>query len=75
MKKITDWMLEKEEEAAKQCAVPVGDIQKQLDMLEKKKQKFTRQYDATMKEFDHIEEKLQEMIRTEKLRCSTEKKS
>jgi len=71
MKKVTDWMLEKEEEAAKQCAIPTEEIQKQIDMVEKKRKKLTEQYQDAIKELDHVTEKLQQMIRDEELRCKT----
>ena len=71
MKKLTDWMLEKEEDAAKQCAIPTGEIQKQIDMVEKKRKKLTDQYQDAIKELDHVTDKLQKMMRDEKLRCDT----
>jgi len=71
MKKLTDWMLEKEEDAAKQCAIPTAEIQKQIDMVEKKRKKLTDQYQDAIKELDHVVEKLQKMQRDEALRCNT----
>ena len=71
MKKMADWILEKEEDAAKQCAIPTEEIQKQIDMVGKKREKLTSQYEDAIKELNHIEEKLQKMMRDEKLRCNT----
>ena len=71
MKKVTDWMLEKEEDAAKQCAIPLDEIQRQIEMVEKKRKKLTEQYQDAVKELDHVEEKLQNMMRDEKMRCNT----
>ena len=71
MKQMTDWMLKKEEEAAKQCAIPIDQIQKQLDMVEDKRNKLTKQYEDAIAELDHVKEKLEQMMRDEKLRCNT----
>ena len=71
MKQMTDWMLNKEEEAAKQCAIPIDQIQKQLDMVEDKRNKLTKQYEDAIAELDHVKEKLEQMMRDEKLRCNT----
>ena len=71
MKRITDWMLEKEEEAARQCAIPIEEIEKQIEMVQKKREKLTAQYQDAVKELDHVEERLQKLKRDEALKCHT----
>jgi hypothetical protein len=71
MKKITDWILEKEAAAARQCTIPVEEIQSQIEMVEKKREKLTGQYQDAIQELDHVEKRLQKMKRDEELKCNT----
>jgi len=38
MKKVMDWVLEKEADAARDCHAKPEDIDKQIEMIEKKKE-------------------------------------
>ncbi len=70
VRKITDWILEKEEAAAKSCAIPMEEIDAQLERVRAQKAKLQKDYDESMKVFDEIEEKLQKIRSIEVLRCN-----
>ncbi len=70
IRKITDWILEKEEAAAKSCAIPMEEIDAQLERVRAQKAKLQKDYDESMKVFDEIEEKLQKIRSIEVLRCN-----
>jgi hypothetical protein len=74
IKKITDWMIEKEEELAKKCAIPMEEIEYQLAKVQTQKQKIQQEYDEAMKNLNEVEQKLQKIKDIEVLRCQ-EKKS
>jgi hypothetical protein len=54
MKKMTDWMLQKEQEAASQCHIDSSEVQKQIEEVQRKKLQMQRKYEDQMKEFDHV---------------------
>jgi len=58
MKKITDWMLDKEEEMAKKCAIPPKEIEYQLKKLEDQKAKIQKEYDEAMATLNEVEVKI-----------------
>lgn len=69
-KKITDWMLEKEVEMAKNCSIPMKEIEYQIDKITHEKQKIQQKYDEAMVELDDVAEKLEKIKSIEILRCS-----
>ena len=58
MKKITNWMLDKEEEMAKKCAIPPKEIEYQLKKLEDQKAKIQKEYDEAMATLNEVEAKI-----------------
>jgi len=70
MKKAMDWVLEKEDDAAKSCHVAPADVDKQITMLEKKRDVLKKKYDDDLAEMEHILNRLH-TIKAESLRCST----
>jgi chromosome segregation ATPase len=70
VKKIADWMLEKEEDLAKNCNIPIEEIDSQIEKIKLEKQKLKQRYDNTMSELDDVENKLQKIRNIEILRCS-----
>jgi len=68
MKKAMDWVLEKEEDAAKNCHAKPEEIEKQIEMITKKKDSLTKQYNENITEFEHILDKLN-AIKVESLKC------
>jgi hypothetical protein len=74
LKKITDWMIEKEEEMAKKCAIPMEEIEYQLAKVQTQKEKIQQEYEEAMKNLNEVQAKLEKIKNIEVLRCQ-EKKS
>jgi len=74
VQKITDWLLEKEEIAAKSCAVPMQEIEFQIAKAEAEKEKLQKRYDEAMSELNHVLERLEKIKSIETLRCQSETK-
>ena len=70
VKKITDWMLEKEMEMAKNCSVPMQEIEYQIDKVALEKQKIQQKYDKAIIELNDVAEKLEKIKNIEIFRCS-----
>ena len=68
MKKAMDWVLEKEADAAKNCHAKPEDIDKQIEMIEKKKEALQNQYKENMTEVEHVLNKLH-AIKAQSLKC------
>ncbi len=68
LKKTMDWALEKEAEAAKKCYVNPADIQKQIDILEKKRAELRKKFEEEDAEFGHVLSKLA-FIKANALQC------
>ena len=67
--KLTEWLLEKEEEMAKSCAVPMEEIEYQLAKVKAQKEKIQKEYEKAMAELNHVEERLEKIKNIETLRC------
>ncbi len=70
MKKITEWMLQKEEEMAKSCSIPMQEIEYQINKVEAQKQKIQKEYDEAMATLEEVANKLQKIKNIEVMRCS-----
>ncbi len=70
MKKITEWMLQKEEEMAKSCSIPMQEIEYQINKVEAQKQKIQKEYDEAMATLEEVSNKLQKIKNIEVMRCS-----
>ncbi len=68
MKKAMDWILEKEQEAAKNCHASPEDVDKQIAMIEEKKADLEKKYTEEIKEFEHILNRLH-TIKAASLKC------
>jgi hypothetical protein len=71
LRKVTEWILEKEEAAAKSCAIPMREIDAQLERVAAQKAKLQKDYEESMAVFDELEAKLRNIKRIETLRCRT----
>ncbi len=73
--KLTEWLLEKEEDLAKSCTVPMQEIEYQLAKVEAQKAKIQKEYEEAMAELNHVQERLEKIKNIETLRCqnTTEK--
>ena len=69
LKTMTEWMLDKEEEMAKSCAVPLTEIDHQIEKIEKQKEKLQQRYDEGMATLNEFEARLQKIKNSEILRC------
>jgi len=68
MKKAMNWVLEKEADAAKNCHAKPEEIEKQIKMINEKKDLLTQKYNEDMAEFERILEKL-DTIKAQSLQC------
>ncbi len=71
MKKAMDWVLDKERDAAKNCHASPEDIEKQIKMIEEKKEMLETKYKEEMLEMEHILNRLHS-IKAESLKCHTQ---
>jgi chaperonin cofactor prefoldin len=69
IKKISEWTLQKEEELAKECKIPIETIEKQINTLKEKKEEVLKQ----VQEIDEIIQRLEKIKDIELLRCGTKK--
>ncbi len=72
VKKAMDWVLEKEEDAAKECHAKPEDIEKQINALEEKREKLRKKFKEEDAEFGHVLDRLH-VIKTASLKCHTGK--
>jgi predicted nucleic acid-binding OB-fold protein len=70
MKKAMDWVLDKEREAAKNCHASPEDIDKQIKMMEEKKEMLETKYKDEIAEMEHILNRLHN-IKAVSLKCAT----
>ena len=70
MKKAMDWVLEKEQDAAKDCHAKPEDIEKQIKLIEEKKAILEKKYKEDIVEFEHILNRLH-AIKAQSLKCNT----
>ena len=62
LKKMTDWVLEKEEELAKNCKIKPEDIEKELSKIKEKKEAYQKEYEEVISEFNKVEDKLNKIL-------------
>ena len=74
LKSIIDWMLEKEEGLAKECTIPMKEIEAQIAKVQEEKIKVQEKYDDAITELDDVLKRLEKIKNTEILRCSSDKK-
>jgi chaperonin cofactor prefoldin len=72
MKKAMDWVLEKEADAAKNCHAKPEDIEKQIKMIEEKRESLKKRYEDDISELEHVLNKLH-YIKAESLKCDLSK--
>ena len=74
IKKLTEWVLEKEEEAAKDCRIPIEDIEKQIQIVKEKRAKLEEECQKNLAELDRILGRLESIKNIEKIKCATKGK-
>ncbi len=71
LKKVTDWVLQKEEEAANNCKIDVEDVQKQIDIVTAKRDKLKEECENNIAELEKILRRL-EIIKAKGEVCERE---
>jgi len=69
LKKISEWTLQKEEELAKNCEIPIETIDKQIKTLKQKKEEILNQ----VQEIDELISRLEKIKNIELLKCKGKK--
>jgi len=69
LKGIIDWMIKKEEDMAKECAIPMEEIEYQIVKVQTQKLKVQKEYEEAISELDTILDRLEKIKNTEILRC------
>jgi len=54
LKRATDWVLEKEDEAAKKCVINPEDVEKQIELVKSKRDELRKKFEEQNAEFEHI---------------------
>ena len=68
LKDAMDWVLDKEADVAKKCAMKTEDIEKQIEIMEKKRAEIRARFEEDDAEFAHILSRLS-IIKAESMRC------
>ncbi len=68
LKRATEWVLDKEEEAANNCRIDLDDLQKQIDLVKSKKEAMQRECEENLSELEHILRRL-EVIKAKEESC------
>ncbi len=74
LKKMTEWMLDREAELAKKCALDISDVEKQIAKVEEKKAALEKECRENQAELEKILTRLK-WIKAEELKCREEDKS
>ncbi len=73
IKKMMEWALEKEEEAAKQCHVAPEEVEEQIAKVQAKKAELEKKCKEELEEINKMIQRL-EKIKEESLRCHIDNK-
>ncbi len=68
LKKMTEWVLEKEKEAADRCKIDIEDVQKQIAYVERKRDALKRECEENLSELERILNRLH-AIKAAGLKC------
>jgi len=74
LKSVADWMMDKEEAMAKQCAVPMKELEYQITKVQEQKTKVQAQYDDAMGELNDVLKRLEKIKNSEALSCKNKEK-
>lgn len=62
LKDMMDWVLDKEETFANNCAIPPEQIEKQIDVMQRRKEKYEAECNSNLQEMKHIIVRLEKML-------------
>ncbi len=68
LKKATEWVLQKEQEAAEQCRIDLKDLDRQIAYVEAKRDALKKEYEENISELEHILNRLH-AIKASELKC------
>ena len=54
LKRAMDWVLEKEAEVAKKCAINPEDIEKHIELVKSKRDELHKKFEEEYAEFEHL---------------------
>jgi hypothetical protein len=74
LRRATEWMLEREAELARRCAIDLDDLEKQIAKVEEKRTSLERQCRENLDELERILTRLK-WIRLEEMKCRKEQES
>ncbi len=69
-KKITDWVLQKERDAANECKIEPDDVDRQIAYVEQKRDKLKAEYEDSIYQIEDILNRLH-AIKAKSLKCKT----
>jgi peptidoglycan hydrolase CwlO-like protein len=69
IKKMSEWVLEKEEEAAKECKIKVEDIDKQIEIITQKRDELKKRCEEQINELEDFIKRLEKIKNIEVLKC------
>ena len=72
IEKITQWLLEKEEELARECAVPKEEVEYQIAKVELEREKLRKECEEKQRTLDDIWMRLKKIESIETLKCTNE---
>ncbi|BCD68750.1 hypothetical protein [Nitratiruptor sp. YY09-18] len=70
LKKMTEWVLQKEEEMAKNCKLSIEDIDKQIEVVKEKKAKLEEECQKNIQELNQLLGRLESIKNIELAKCS-----
>ncbi|BAF70728.1 hypothetical protein [Nitratiruptor sp. SB155-2] len=70
LKKMTEWVLQKEEEAAKNCKISIEDIEKQIAIVKEKREKLQQECQENIEELNKIIGRLESIKNIELVKCN-----
>jgi len=74
LRRATEWMLDREAELAKKCAIDLNDLDKQIAKVQEKKEALERECRENQAELEKVLTRLK-WIRAEELKCQRERQS
>ena len=74
LKKMTEWILNKEEEMAKNCAISLDELDRQIEKVEEKREKLEAECRENLAELERIVTKLK-WIKSEEIACRREREN
>ena len=69
MKRAMDWVIDKEQDAAKNCYIHTDDIDKQINALKEKRDDYKKECEDNMAEMEHILNRLNKIKANSILMC------